>query len=121
MGKVTAQREYQGDDLRKYDPKFKEPRLGQYLAAVKLLDQLAGERFARRVLHLAVRWVLDHGADIALWGGRKPEQMDPVPGIFGWHLDPAAMEAIDRILQETIQDPVGPEFMAPPGRDQQRK
>jgi len=120
-GKVKAEREYQGDDLRKIDPKFKQPRLDQYLAAVKLLEQFARERFARQVLHLAVRWVLDHGADIALWGGRRPEQMDPVPEISGWRLDQAAFQAIDRIIQETIRDPVGPEFMAPPSRDRMRR
>jgi aryl-alcohol dehydrogenase-like predicted oxidoreductase len=113
-GKVTETREYQGDDLRKIDPKFKEPRLGQYLSAVKRLDQAAGERFGRRVLHMAVRWVLDHGADIALWGGRRPDQMDPLTEIFGWQVDEADMHAIDQILRETIKDPVGPEFMAPP-------
>jgi aryl-alcohol dehydrogenase-like predicted oxidoreductase len=78
-GKVTAAREYKGDDLRKHDPKFKEPRLSQYLEAVKQLDHLGQERFQRSALHLAVRWVLDHGADIALWGGRRPDQMDPLP------------------------------------------
>jgi len=117
-GQVTAGREYQGDDLRKIDPKFKEPRLGQYLEAVQRLDQLARERFDRRVLHLAVRWILDHGSDIALWGGRRPDQMDPLPEIFGWHLDQAAMGAVEQILQETIKDPVGPGFMAPRSRDQ---
>ena len=115
-GKVTADRQYQGDDLRKKDPKFKPPRLDQYLAAVQRLDHLARERFNRGVLHLAVRWLLDHGADIALWGGRRPEQLDPVPEITGWRLDQAAMDAIDQILKETIKDPVGPEFMAPPSR-----
>jgi aryl-alcohol dehydrogenase-like predicted oxidoreductase len=115
-GRVTAGREFQGDDLRKVDPKFKEPRLSQYLSAVKRLEQVAGERLQRSVLHLAVRWVLDHGSDIALWGGRRPEQMDPLPEIFGWHLDEAAMAAIDQILRETVKDPVGPEFMAPGSR-----
>jgi aryl-alcohol dehydrogenase-like predicted oxidoreductase len=117
-GKVTADREYEGDDLRKYDPKFKQPRLNQYLEAVKRLDELAWKRFDRGVLHLAVRWVLDHGADIALWGARKPEHMDALPEVFGWNLDASAMDAIDQILKETIKDPVGPEFMAPPARDQ---
>jgi aryl-alcohol dehydrogenase-like predicted oxidoreductase len=115
-GKVTADRQFQGDDLRKIDPKFKPPRLDQYLAAVQRLDHFARERFNRGVLHLAVRWLLDHDADIALWGGRRPEQLDPVPEITGWHLDRAAMDAIDQILKETIQDPVGPGFMAPPSR-----
>jgi aryl-alcohol dehydrogenase-like predicted oxidoreductase len=117
-GKVTAARTYPGDDLRNHDPKFKQPRLGQYLAAVKQLDTFAWERFDRRVLHLAVRWVLDYGSHIALWGGRRPDQMDPVPEIMGWHLDQPAMHAIDDILKETIKDPVGPEFMAPPARRQ---
>jgi hypothetical protein len=33
---------------------------------------------------------------------------------MGWTIDEAAMREIDRILAETIKDPVGPEFMAPP-------
>jgi aryl-alcohol dehydrogenase-like predicted oxidoreductase len=117
-GKVTADRSYEGDDLRNYDPKFKQPRLQQYLDAVQRLEVLAQQTFGKRVLHLAVRWVLDHGAQIALWGGRRPDQMDPVPEIIGWQLDQGAMEAIEAILRETIKEPVGPEFMAPPPRRQ---
>ena len=85
---------------------------------MQLLDEFAWKRFDRRVLHLAVRWVLDQGAEIALWGGRKPEQLDPVPEISGWRLDQPALHAIDQILAETIKYPVGPEFMAPPARKQ---
>ncbi|MEJ2671333.1 MAG: aldo/keto reductase [Deltaproteobacteria bacterium] len=117
-GKITADRSYEGDDLRNYDPKFKQPRLHQYLEAVQRLDTLAKQRFSKRVLHLAVRWVLDHGSQIALWGGRRPDQMDPVPEIMGWRLDQGIMDAIEVILREAIQDPVGPEFMAPPPRRQ---
>jgi aryl-alcohol dehydrogenase-like predicted oxidoreductase len=117
-GKVTADRDYEGDDLRNVDPKFKQPRLNQYLDAVQRLDMLAQQKFGKRVLHLAVRWVLDHGAQIALWGGRRPDQMDPVPEIMGWQLDQGAMEAIETILREAIKEPVGPEFMAPPPRRQ---
>jgi aryl-alcohol dehydrogenase-like predicted oxidoreductase len=117
-GKVTPARNFAGDDLRNYDPKFKQPRLDQYLDAVQRLDALAQQRFNKRVLHLAVRWVLDHGAQIALWGGRRPDQMDPVPEIMGWHLDKEALDAIEAILSQTIKDPVGPEFMAPPPRRQ---
>jgi len=117
-GKVSADRSYEGDDLRNYDPKFKQPRLNQYLDAVQRLDALAKQKFGKRVLHLAVRWVLDQGAQIALWGGRRPDQMDPVPEIMGWQLDQGAIEAIETILQEAIKEPVGPEFMAPPPRRQ---
>jgi hypothetical protein len=38
---------------------FQEPRFGQYLAAVQRLDRLAEERFGKRAIHLAVRWMLD--------------------------------------------------------------
>jgi hypothetical protein len=36
--------------------------------------------------------------------------------LTGWSLDASAKAEIDRILRETITDPVGPEFMAPPPR-----
>jgi aryl-alcohol dehydrogenase-like predicted oxidoreductase len=116
-GAMSRSTRFSGDDLRKNDPKFRQPRFEQYLAAVEKLDQLARERFERRVIHLAVRWVLDRGeANIALWGARRADQLAPIADVMGWRIDSSAMAEIDRILQETIRDPVGPEFMAPPDR-----
>jgi aryl-alcohol dehydrogenase-like predicted oxidoreductase len=66
------------------------------------------------VLSLAVRWVLDQGPTIALWGARRPEQLDPIGEIDGWHIDEASKRDIDAILKRCIKDPVSPEFMAPP-------
>jgi hypothetical protein len=40
--------------------------------------------------------------------------------VFGWSLDATARTEIDRILRESITDPVGPEFMAPPSRSKAR-
>jgi hypothetical protein len=57
-------------DLRRVDPKFQPPRFAQYLSAVRELDKFAQRRFHRRVIHLAVRWMLDQGISVALWGGR---------------------------------------------------
>ena len=37
---------------------------------------------------------------------------------MGWSLSGDAMHEIDRILNTTVTDPVGPEFMAPPPRPQ---
>lgn len=119
-GKITAASRFTGDDLRKSDPKFRPPRLGQYLAAVDALDKFARERYGKTVLALAVRWILDQGATIALWGARRPDQLDPVDEAMGWSLDAAARREIDRILEATITDPVGPEFMAPPVRAPRR-
>ena len=78
------------------------------------LDQLARQRFGKRVIHLAVRWMLDQGIITALWGARHPDQLVPVDEVTGWQLDAPAKAEIDRILRETITDPVGPGFMAPP-------
>lgn len=115
-GRMSAETRFEGDDLRRHDPKFQQPRFGQYLAAVRKLEEVAG-RHGKRVVHLAVRWLLDRpGVSVALWGARHPGQLDPVGDVMGWSLDADAMAEIDRILAETVTDPVGPEFMAPPLR-----
>jgi aryl-alcohol dehydrogenase-like predicted oxidoreductase len=116
-GKITAATEFKGDDLRRKDPKFQEPRFSEYLAAVASLDRYAYERYGLDVLALAVRWVLDQGDTVALWGARRPGQLDPVASAMGWELDERAKQRVDEILLQTVKDPVGPEFMAPPSRD----
>jgi aryl-alcohol dehydrogenase-like predicted oxidoreductase len=115
-GTITAATQFKGDDLRRKDPKFQEPRFSQYLAAVAALDRYARERYGRSVLALAVRWVLDQGNSIALWGARRPAQLDPVKDAIGWKLDDEAKHRIEQILLQTVKDPIGPEFMAPPAR-----
>jgi aryl-alcohol dehydrogenase-like predicted oxidoreductase len=115
-GRMRPDTVFDGDDLRRTDPKFREPRFAQYLAAVRRLDRLAKERFGKRIIQLAVRWMLDQGITTALWGARHPDQLQPVDGVTGWQLDAPTKAEIDRILHETITDPVGPEFMAPPAR-----
>jgi hypothetical protein len=60
--------------------------------------------------------MLDQGITTALWGARHPNQLLPVDEITGWRLDTSAKAEIDRILRETVSEPVGPEFMAPPAR-----
>jgi aryl-alcohol dehydrogenase-like predicted oxidoreductase len=115
-GRMQADTAFEGDDLRRVDPKFQPPRFSQYLHAVRELDQLAKDRFQRRVIHLAVRWMLDQGIGVALWGGRHPDQLQATLDVEGWTLGAAALARIDQILSETITDPVGPEFMAPPQR-----
>jgi aryl-alcohol dehydrogenase-like predicted oxidoreductase len=118
-GRMKPDTKFEGDDIRKFDPKFKEPRYSQYLRAVERLDSFAREKYGRRVIHLAIRWMLDQpGASIALWGARNPSQLEPVDEIMGWSLDKEALETIDKIIDETVKDPVGPEFMAPPSRQQ---
>jgi aryl-alcohol dehydrogenase-like predicted oxidoreductase len=107
---------FEGDDLRRVDPKFQAPRFTQYLDAVRQLDALAQRRFQRGVIHLAVRWMLDQGISVALWGGRHPAQVEAALGVAGWSLNDAERERIEAIVNTTVVDPIGPEFMAPPQR-----
>jgi aryl-alcohol dehydrogenase-like predicted oxidoreductase len=112
-GRMRAATTFPSDDLRSFDPKFRAPRYAQYLRAVDDLQTYARAR-GKNVLELAVRWVLDQpNVSIALWGARKPEQIDAMDGVMGWHLTRDESVEIERIVQNAVSDPVGPEFMAP--------
>src|SRR6266850_225870 len=115
-GRMRADTAFSGDDLRRNDPKFQGARFRQYLAAVEELTKLARERYGKSVLALAVRWVLDRGHTIALWGARHPAQLAPLAEIDGWRIDEQSARDIDAILARCIKDPVSPDFMAPPAR-----
>ncbi|MAL36316.1 MAG: general stress protein, partial [Pseudomonas sp.] len=101
-GRMTSSTTFDGDDLRKSDPKFKSPRFEQYLAAVEALKALAHDRHGKSVLALAIRWVLDQGPTIALWGARRPDQLDGIDDAFGWSLSPQDLTDIDALLAEHI-------------------
>jgi aryl-alcohol dehydrogenase-like predicted oxidoreductase len=115
-GRIGVETRFEGDDLRQRDPKFCAPRREQYVAAVKALNVFARDNFDKSVLALAVRWVLDRGPTIALWGARRPAQLDGIEDVFGWRLDEKAFAQIDAIIANFVREPVGPEFMAPPQR-----
>lgn len=116
-GRMHADREFPGDDLRNSDPKFQQPRFDQYLAAVSALEDFAQQHYGKHVLDLAIRWLLDqYEYGFALWGARTPDQLDAVVNVPGWHLDKDARAQIKQIVDQHVTDPVGPEFMAPPAR-----
>ena len=117
-GRVTRGMSFDKGDIRSVDPKFHEPRFSQYITAVERLAAFAKERYGKSVLELAVRWVLDRpGVSVALWGARSPDQLDAVSGVLGWKLDASAMAEIDCIVEDSITDPVGPEYLAPKVRE----
>jgi aryl-alcohol dehydrogenase-like predicted oxidoreductase len=118
-GRMKAETVFSGDDLRRQDPKFQIPRFHHYLDAVAVLDEFARANYGKRVIHLALRWVLDQpGVAVALWGARRPKQLDPIEQAMGWSLGSEDRAQIDRIVRTAVTDPVGPEFMAPPPRPQ---
>jgi aryl-alcohol dehydrogenase-like predicted oxidoreductase len=116
-GRMKPDTHFDGDDQRNTDPKFLQPRYVQYLRAVEALDNFARDNFGKRVMHLALRWVLDQpGVSVALMGARQPAQLDPISEVMGWTLSNDALAEIDRLVRANVTDPVGPEFMAPPTR-----
>jgi len=116
-GRMTPGTRFDGDDQRNTDPKFQPPRYGQYLRAVEALDRFAIDNYGKRVMHLALRWVLDQpGVSVALMGARRPSQLDPVEQVMGWTLTNKAIAEIDAIVRVAVVDPIGAEFMAPPSR-----
>ena len=113
-GRVHQGMKFEAGDIRSVDPKFQEPRFSQYMTAVERLATFARERFGKSIIELAARWVLDRpGVSVALWGAKRPDQLDAVTGVMGWKLDAEAMTEIDRIVAESITDPVGPEYLTP--------
>jgi len=114
-GRMKKDTQFEGDDLRKIDPKFQTLRYESYLKATEALDKFAKQNYNKSVIHLAIRWILDQkGADIALIGARKPTQLSYVSKLFDFKLTEQDNHQIDLILNTFIKDPVGPEFMAPP-------
>lgn len=117
-GEMSEEREFKGDDLRKgMDPKFKEPQFSEYIAAAKALKKWAQEKYHRPLIALAMRWNIDKGINIPLWGARRPDQLAEVDQVFGWKLTDADFKEIDKIIAENVKNPVGVEFMAPPERE----
>jgi len=92
------------------------PRFAQYLAAVQQLDQLAQNRFGKHVVS-AGDLLDDRSRHHYRALGRAPSQ--PTGASRGGSRLAARCRAkseIDRILRESVSDPVGPEFMAPASR-----
>jgi len=121
-GAMHIDREFANGDMRKTsDPKFQALHFAEYLNATSKLDAFARKNFGKRAIHLAIRWLLDQpGVGVALWGARRPEQLAPIGEVIGWSLGKSDFAAIDAILRESIRNPVGPEFMAPPSRQIRR-
>jgi aryl-alcohol dehydrogenase-like predicted oxidoreductase len=113
-GKMKPDTKFKGDDLRRDDPKFKLPRYREYLEAVDKVAQFAQSKYNKNIISLAVRWILDQGADITLWGARKPEQLDAIDEIWDWSLNQQDIIIINNLINTTVSNPVGPEFMALP-------
>ncbi len=105
-----------GDMRQKNDLKYQGENFVKHLAAVEELKEYA-KKFGRTVSQLAVRWVLDQGVTCALWGIRKKEQLEPIPGVMGWKLSPEERKEMAEIVARHVPVQVGKEFLTPPYRE----
>lgn len=100
-GAMTADHEAT-DEARRGEMFHGEP-YRRHLAVVARLEEFAQREFGRRVIHLAIRWLLDQpGLTIALWGARKPSQLAAMSGVEGFSLDAPAMQAVDEIIADGL-------------------
>lgn len=100
-GGMTAAHE--ASDAARRGEMFHGDAYRRHLAAVARLDEFAHREFGRRVIHLAIRWLLDQpGLSVALWGARRPGQLDAVDGVWGFTIGPDAQSEIDRIIAAEI-------------------
>ena len=113
-GRTQRGMRFNAGDIRSADPKFQEPRFSQYMTAVERLAAFSARSLARALWNWrhagcwtgrVFRWLL--------WGAKRPDQLDAMDGVMGWKLDAGAMAEIDRIVAESVSDPVGPEYLTP--------
>lgn len=113
-GKMNKDWTFEKGDLRRNaDPKFQGETFLNHLEAVDKLKEYAVDHFDKKVIHLAVRWILDKEIDSAIWGARKPEQVT-FNEVFGWKLSNDQIQEIENIVEQAVENPVSPAFMAPP-------
>ncbi len=118
-GKMSKVRVFKGDDLRGWlDKKFLPPSFEEYLEAAKQIGDIAQKKYGKTLLEFAIRWVLDQGVEIAIWGMRKRAQLDPINLIAGWKIDESTRKEIDAILKKQIKHPQNvSEYFGPPLRE----
>jgi aryl-alcohol dehydrogenase-like predicted oxidoreductase len=115
-GKYSKDTKFPDGDMRqKDDPKFQGEDFVKHIAAVDELKEYAGQ-FGKTVAQLAVRWVLDKGVTVALWGARKPEQLEQIEGVSGWVLTDAQLAEMEAIVEKHVPVQIGKEFLYPPAR-----
>lgn len=82
-GTMTAGHE--ATDSARRGTMFHGEEYRRHLREVQRIDSYARERHGRGVLPFAMRWVLERpGITTALWGARRPEQLDSLGEVFGW-------------------------------------
>lgn len=104
-GKYDKDASFPDDDLRSNIELFQGDKYPHLIDAVEELKDFAAKK-DRNIIQLAVRWLLDHqtGADVALWGARKPSQVEGAQGADDFMLTKDDLKVIDEILYKYVDD-----------------
>lgn len=105
----------EGDMRAQDDPKYQGENFVNHLKAVDALKEYA-KGLGKTVADISVRWVLEKGVTCALWGARKPEQLDAISGCVGFTLTKEQCDEMEAIVAKYVPVQVGKEFLAPPLR-----
>ncbi len=112
-GKFEGSERFPRGDLRRGDPKFKPDRFKNYVSAVNEFREIAA-KYAKTPAQFALRWALQQpGVTTVIAGARTAAQVEDNAGVSGWHIDAADLNRVEEILTRHIENPIGPEFMAP--------
>jgi len=85
-GKYRPGATFPETDSRSRDPLFGEEKLARIAAAVDEMAAMASA-YGRTPGQMAVAWVLNQpGVSVALWGAKRPEQIEECAGAAGWKL-----------------------------------
>jgi aryl-alcohol dehydrogenase-like predicted oxidoreductase len=91
-----------GDDWRRRDPDFQDPKLSRHLQLVDLLRSI-GKRHGRTPGEVAIAWTLRHPAvTAAIVGLRRPEQVSGVIGAAEFRLSSEEIGEIDSFLNSAV-------------------
>lgn len=99
-GKVTRQwvDNLAGDDHRRNDPQFQEPKLSGNLALVDKLKSIAA-RSGKSAAQLAIAWTLRRPeVTAAIVGARRPDQVDELAAAGDWTLSPEDIQDVEDAL-----------------------
>lgn len=97
-GKMNENTTFVGDDNRLNDKKFAGDEFKKYLKKVEKLNIFANQNYGKKVIDLALRWILDSSVEVAIFGARRPEQLDAIDNLDGWNINDEGMKEIDKIL-----------------------
>lgn len=107
--------ELEDGDIRNNDPKFTDCK-DDYIEAVNEIENYLRKRgHDEQLAAMMLRWTAEQsGVTTALVGARNPKQARSNANALNVILSDDEIDRIRAIADEVIENPVGPEFMAPP-------